>query len=280
MKNNYFASWEDLTPGYEEVYLPLYTVSIDGGKTENMVLGRFLDRTEGETLEEACISMGDYIIECLNSSPKLELVCRRISPAQEIFEEKTALDLMEAAVATREIRKTPEAEERPEQGMENQTSKYARENWNLVSKVCRQHDSMKNLGRARLAPLIFILVLFVVIPLAILIFEYFDVMLPPLLERSVYVLGMGLFGILALFHRKWIDMAIEEYWRCPYCKEALPTYQRYMRNYGPRDISFVNLYNRIRGRSAVDMYGYRRVPKYVDTCPCCRRRIDNMSPRS
>lgn len=54
----YTASFEDLSPGYEEVYEPYLTITINNNIKEEMVLARFIDGTDNQqTLNEACASV-------------------------------------------------------------------------------------------------------------------------------------------------------------------------------------------------------------------------------
>ena len=54
----YAASFEDLSPGYEEVYEPYLTITINNNINEEMVLARFIDGTDNQqTISEACTSV-------------------------------------------------------------------------------------------------------------------------------------------------------------------------------------------------------------------------------
>ena len=58
----YTASFEDLSPGYEEVYEPYLTITIDNNSYEELVLARFIDGTNGQqSLEEACDSVFKFV---------------------------------------------------------------------------------------------------------------------------------------------------------------------------------------------------------------------------
>lgn len=273
MKRNYFASWEDLTSGYEDVYLPLYIVSTDDGKTVDMVLGRFFDETEDmETLEEACISMGNYIIGCQTSKEMIELVYRRINSVKESLDEKNELDAMEASVAAGEKRKLFRHEMPPKKG----SYENARENLNMVCGVCKQHDSMRKFGRARMVLFIFMIAI-VMIAVILLVLGILHVLeLQVLTDCRILIVFFLLLAICSWAVKAVSENEVVKYWRCPYCREALPTYQRRLPRWGGAARAY-RMLNFMTGHTGEGSYGYIRMPVYVDTCPYCKRRIDHQN---
>ena len=65
MKKNpmiYTASFEDLSPGYEKVYEPYLTITLNNNINEEMVLARFIDGTDNQqTISEACTSILKFV---------------------------------------------------------------------------------------------------------------------------------------------------------------------------------------------------------------------------
>lgn len=57
--NIYTVSEEDLSPGFEEVYVPFLTISLDG--EDVLVFARFIDGTTMLSLEEACDEVIEYV---------------------------------------------------------------------------------------------------------------------------------------------------------------------------------------------------------------------------
>lgn len=60
----YTASFESLEPGYESVYVPLLTITINHNEHEELVLARFIDGTTNQqTLDEACADVKKFILK-------------------------------------------------------------------------------------------------------------------------------------------------------------------------------------------------------------------------
>ncbi|MFD7525557.1 hypothetical protein ACFVVQ_00165 [Paenibacillus chitinolyticus] len=86
----YTVSEEDLSPGFEEVYVPFLTISLDGDDV--LVFARFIDGTTMLSLEEACDEVIQYVERRYN---KGRLVYRHLSCNSISTEEKQALDRIE-----------------------------------------------------------------------------------------------------------------------------------------------------------------------------------------
>ncbi|MBD8005775.1 hypothetical protein [Bacillus norwichensis] len=88
--NIYTVSEEDLSLGFEEVYVPFLTVSLDG--EDVLVFARFIDGTTMISLEEA----GDEVIQYVERRYKQHrLAYRRLSCESISSEEKETLDRIE-----------------------------------------------------------------------------------------------------------------------------------------------------------------------------------------
>lgn len=92
----YTVSEEDLSPGFEEVYVPFLTISLDGDDV--LVLARFLDGTTMLSLEEACGEVIQYVERRNN---KGRLAYRRLSCNSISSEEKQVLDRVEQQLRQR-----------------------------------------------------------------------------------------------------------------------------------------------------------------------------------
>ncbi|MGE6229876.1 hypothetical protein [Paenibacillus chitinolyticus] len=86
----YTVSEEDLSPGFEEIYVPFLTISRDG--EDVLVFARFIDGTTMLSLEEACDEVIQYVERRYN---KGRLAYRRLSCNSQSWEENQALDRIE-----------------------------------------------------------------------------------------------------------------------------------------------------------------------------------------
>ncbi|GIN92377.1 hypothetical protein J6TS1_24590 [Siminovitchia terrae] len=86
----YTVSEEDLSPGFEEVYVPFLTISLDG--EDVLVFARFIDGTTMISLEEACDEVVQYVERRYKQG---RLAYRRLSYNSISSEEKEALDRIE-----------------------------------------------------------------------------------------------------------------------------------------------------------------------------------------
>jgi len=88
--NIYTVSEEDLSPGFEEVYVPFLTITLDGDDV--LVFARFIDGTTMLSLEEACDDVIQYVEKRYAQG---RLAYRRILCDSLSSEEKQALDRIE-----------------------------------------------------------------------------------------------------------------------------------------------------------------------------------------
>ncbi|WP_312113588.1 hypothetical protein [Brevibacillus reuszeri] len=88
--NIYTVSEEDLSPGFEEVYVPFLTVSLDGDDV--LVFARFIDGTTMLSLEEAFDEVIQYVEKRYAQG---RLAYRRILCDSLSSEEEQALDRIE-----------------------------------------------------------------------------------------------------------------------------------------------------------------------------------------
>lgn len=86
----YTVSEEDLSPDYEEVYVPFLTVALDG--EDVLVFARFIDGTTMLSLEEACDEVIQYVERRYSNG---RLAYRRLPCNSMSAEEQQALDRIE-----------------------------------------------------------------------------------------------------------------------------------------------------------------------------------------
>ncbi|MFP3390699.1 hypothetical protein [Brevibacillus sp. SIMBA_040] len=88
--NIYTVSEEDLSPGFEEVYVPFLTITLDG--EDVLVFARFIDGTTMLSLEEASDDVIQYVEKRYAQG---RLAYRRILCDSLSSEEEQALDRIE-----------------------------------------------------------------------------------------------------------------------------------------------------------------------------------------
>lgn len=88
--NIYTVSEEDLSPGFEEVYVPFLTITLDG--EDVLVFARFIDGTTMFSLEEASDDVIQYVEQ---RHAQGRLAYRRILCDSLSSEEEQALDRIE-----------------------------------------------------------------------------------------------------------------------------------------------------------------------------------------
>ncbi|WP_289138411.1 hypothetical protein [uncultured Brevibacillus sp.] len=88
--NIYTVSEEDLSPGFEEVYVPFLTIKLDG--EDVLVFARFIDGTTMLSLEEASDEVIQYVEKRYAQG---RLAYRRILCDSLSSEEEQALDRIE-----------------------------------------------------------------------------------------------------------------------------------------------------------------------------------------
>ena len=88
--NVYCASFEALTPGYEETYLPFMTLSYAGAEAETLVLAKFIGGDVGDTLQQACTD----VLRFAEGQTGQEIIAKRY-PTEKTLEETKKLDKLE-----------------------------------------------------------------------------------------------------------------------------------------------------------------------------------------
>lgn len=96
METYYTCSHESLDPGYEEVYKPFFTLTVDGDLSECLVLARFLWEGDGGSAEEAAL---DFLKVVKNiKSQKRRVYYKRYEIEYLSQEERNIFDKLEELI--------------------------------------------------------------------------------------------------------------------------------------------------------------------------------------